>query len=672
MAVFLLVRVPWPLRVPFQPLELVLFWLGPAMVVIRNPLVVLPPPAGAVSASAACLAYTSGMGMPQLVSLVFGCVVTAIEFSTANTAALFAAVAAGSNAANIFGVGLAGTDHAGLTELVTAAIGRIGSVPRGAANSFTPGRIRDAFQIYSAQAAPTSPGASGLTVLLAGPQATFSNPALKLSFVALVATLRNSISAPAPTGRIFGRTAPLQGVANAGETNGAYIARDLFFVYPQLLAGAAPPAPAVLAPVVPAPAVPAAVLVPPVVPALVVAAPGPAAALLAGPPPPGAGPPAPAVAALVGPAPAAPAAVPVPPVVPAPVLAAPGPAAALLAGLPHVLPAAPAHPVAAAILHAQQRQAALAIPAPVRSAAGSWSGPAIAPNQQHWVSKFNNDDRMGSNVAFSLLYEAVCRSTTPESALREFRMVEAIMMKFSPTGEGGDMALLALRADCDRLHIFQKQDFHAFLRHLQGHAPLAAPLCDHIRNTIKLAMEDAKLHRAMVSGSSIAQLELLDVFGIRHPGFQPQQQPYFQQRPGSPFAPSPQVNLQPQPLAPTPGFHAARPPSGFTQPRHFVPPPPGAPFPRTVRFDHQGQIGAKRPRQPSDGMRVLIDMCMSAHQGVDRDRAKAAVLRYLRGQCSACLQTRVKSGRFTSCPTPNCTGFPLHASLQNAGKHMVP
>ena len=104
------------------------------MVVIRNPLVVLPPPAGAVSASAACLAYTSGMGMPQLVSLVFGCVVTAIEFSTANTAALFAAVAAGSNAANIFGVGLAGTDHAGLTELVTAAIGRIGSVPRGAAN----------------------------------------------------------------------------------------------------------------------------------------------------------------------------------------------------------------------------------------------------------------------------------------------------------------------------------------------------------------------------------------------------------------------------------------------------------------------------------------------------------------------------------------------------------
>ena len=638
------------------------------MVVIRNPLVVFPPPAGAVPASAACIAYTSGMSMPELINLVFGCIVTANEFSYANTAALFAAVAAGSNAANIFGAVLAGTDHAGLTSLVTAAVGQIGSVPRGAANSFTPGRIRDAFQIYSVQAAPNSPGVSGLAVLLAGPQghtAIFSNPAIKLSFVALVATLRNSVSAPPPMGRIFGRTAPLQGVANVGETNGAYVARDLFFVYPQLLAGAGLPAPAV-----PAPAVPAAVLVPPVVPALALAAPGPAAALLAGLPLPGAAPPAPAVPAVVL-APVVPAAVPVLPAVPAavPAAAAPGPAAGLLAGLPQVLPAVPPHPVAAAILNAQQRQAALAIPAPVRSAAGAWSGPPIAANQLHWVSKFNNDDRMGSNVVFSLLYEAVSRSTTPEAALIEFRMIEAIITKFSPIGEGGDMALLALRADCDRLQIFQKQDFHAFLRHLQGHAPLAAPLCDHIRSTIKLAMDDAKLHRAMVSGNSIAQIELLDAFGVRHPGFQSRQQPTFQQHPGSLFAPSPQVNLQPQAMVPAPGFHTTRPPVGFAQPRHFVPPPPGAPFPRTA---YQGQIGNKRPRQANDGMRVLIDMCMSAHQGVDRDRAKSAVLRYLRGQCSACLQTRIKSGRFTSCPTPNCTGFPLHASLQNAGKNMVP
>ena len=368
--------------------------------------------------------------MPQLVNPIFGCNITSNDFSVANSAALFAATVSGTNAQNIFSAVLAGTDHTGLTTLVTAAIGQIGTVPRGAANSFTPGRIRDAFALCCAQAAPNAPGVSGLAILLAGPPPDFSNPALKLAFVALHATLRNSVAAPAPVGRIFGRSAPLQGAAVGGESNGACIIRDLLAVCPQLLPGAAPPALAV---------------------------------------------PAPAASALVVPAPVIPTAVTALPAAPAPVLAAPGPAAALLVGLPPVPPAVPAHPVAAAIQNAQQRQAAMAIPAPLKSTAGAWSGPPIAANQQHWVSQFNTDNRMGSNVAFSLVYEAVARSTTPEAALIELRMIEAIFRKFSPIGEGGDMALLALRADCDKLSIFSKTRFPRVLAAPPGPRPSGSP-----------------------------------------------------------------------------------------------------------------------------------------------------------------------------------------------------
>ena len=235
-----------------------------------------------------------------------------------------------------------------------------------------------------------------------------------------------------------------------------------------------------------------------------------------------------------------------------------------------------------------------------------------------------------------------------------------------------------MRADCHDQLVFSKQDFHLFLRLLSSHVPGSKALCDWARDNIKSSMEDAKLNRAMLTGQSLAQVEFFDSLGMQHPGSPksfnrfapPRQQPFALPHPGAPQHGQAAPLSHPPWNQPAAHQHFAMPtPSGFPQPPPLAPPAPSSPHPHSPAG---AQIGTKRRRQRNDGIRILTDMCMSAHPGVDQDRARRAVLRCLRGQCSACLQTRIQSGRFSKCPTHGCTGFPLHPSLLNAGKLMTP
>jgi len=616
------------------------------MASVHLPLACTPPPLGFIITSQACHAFTSGWSMPQVVNHVFGSNITSNEFLPGATANLLAAISAGANAPNIFGPVLGVTNPSALSALVTAVVGDIGSVPRGAATSFTPSRIRDFLSFYAAQASPTAAGVSGLAASLAAAN-TICNTAIRVIFVALFALIRSGSAGPGPLGRLFARSAPLQGAAVAGESNAAYVIRDFLNVYPHLLLAAVPaagpglpPLPAV-APVLPAvaPVLPAVAPVLPLAP-LALAAPA------GGPPPvpPGLVPPAAVVAA-------------VPPVV-------------------------AAHPAAAAIAAATFRQAAAA-PVPTKSAIGTWTSPAVAQNMQHWTLQYNQGDKPSSSVAYSIIYQAVARAKTASTALAELKKIESIISLFSPIGEGGDQELLGLRADCHDQFVFGKQDFHLFLRLLSSYVPGSKALCDSARDKIKSSMEDAKLNRAMLTGQSLAQVEFFDSLGMQSPQqfshFAPRQQPFARPYLGHNGQATPlnqpawiQPTAQQQPAWNQPAAQqhfAMPPPSGFPQPPPGVPPAPNFPHPHPPAGD---QIGTKRRRQPNDGIRILTDMCMSAHPGVDQDRARRAVLRYLRGQCSACLQVRIQSGRFSKCPTNGCTGFPLHPSLVNAGKLMAP
>lgn len=597
------------------------------MASIHLPLACTPPPPGFILTSPACHTFTNGWTMPQVVNHVFGCNITGAEFLSGATPNLLAAISAGTNAPNIFGAVPGATNPSALAALVTGVVGDLGSVPRGAATSFAPSRIRDFLSFYAAQASPAAAGVSGLAAALAAAN-TICNSALRVIFVALFSLFRSGSAGPGVLGRLFARSAPLQGAAIAGETNGAYIIRDLFNVYPYLLLAAGPPA--------------------------------------AGPglPPPLAAPPG-------GPlGPAAPAAG--PPAVP-PGLMPPAPGAAA------VLPVAAPHPAAAAIAAAALRQQTTAAPVPTKTALGTWSSPAVPANMQHWTLQYNQGDKPSSSVAFSIVYQAVSRAKTASTALAELKKIESIISLFSPIGEGGDQELLSLRADCHDQQVFSKQDFHLFLRLLSAYVPGSKALCDWARDNIKSSMDDAKLNRAMLTGQSLAQVEFFDSLGMQSPGA-PQNFNRFAPPRQQPFAPPHPAALQlgqavqqpwNQPASlgyPGQQHFAMPPPNGFPQPPSLVPPAPNSPHP------HQAgaQIGNKRRRQPNDAIRILTDMCMSAHPGVDQDRARRAVLRYLRGQCSACLQTRVQSGRFAKCPTHGCTGFPLHPSLVNAGKLMTP